>query len=151
MSRIITSSISRTLPGTSDANRAYWTGGSKLQLLILRNKKTREWAHPPEVVDFAAGDYAAEPVSGKGTVFTFSVNHHQYNPKVPVPYVLAMVELPEQEGLRVVCNIVNCDVNDVYIGMPVQVLFEQQDDLFVPLFEPDTETRESTPHNKKVS
>ena len=93
--------------------------------------------HPPERVSPDAANLVAEPVSGKGTVFTFTVNHHPYNPAVPVPYVIALVELDEQTGLRLPANIVNCGVDDVHVGMRVRVLFEQHGDVFVPVFEPD--------------
>jgi uncharacterized OB-fold protein len=33
-------------------------------------------------------------------------------------------------------NIVNCEPDEVSIGMPVQVVFEQHDDVWIPLFEP---------------
>jgi uncharacterized protein len=79
------------------------------------------------------------PVSGKGRVFTYTVNHHPFNPEVPVPYLIAIVELVEQEGLRFTTNIVNCPVESVTIDMPVRLHFEQQGDAFIPLFEPDPE------------
>ena len=43
----------------------------------------------------------ARPVSGQGTVFTYTVNYHAFNPELPTPYVIALVELAEQSGLRV--------------------------------------------------
>jgi uncharacterized OB-fold protein len=58
---------------------------------------------------------------------------------VPPPYVIAIVELEESDDLRVPTNIVGCDVESVYCGMPVQVRFEQHGDVFVPLFEPQPE------------
>ncbi len=61
-----------------------------------------------------------------------------WNPDVVVPYVIAMVELPEQAGLRLTTNIVNCATEDLYIGLPLRVTFEQQGEHFVPLFEPGT-------------
>ena len=76
------------------------------------------------------------PVSGRGTVFTYTVNHQAYNPAVQPPYVIAIVQLEEQEDLRIATNIVNCDPQDVTIGMAVQVRFEQQGGLFVPVFAP---------------
>jgi hypothetical protein len=36
-----------------------------------------------------------------------------------------------------VCNIVNCAPEEVAMGMAVTVLFEQNDDLWVPLFQPE--------------
>ena len=49
------------------------------------------------------------------------------------------VELAEREGLRFVTNIVGGEVGDVHIGMPVRVKFEQQEDVWLPLFEADPE------------
>jgi len=126
----------RILPELDDRNRPFWTGGRNGELLILRDRETGRWMHPPERVAPGAA-FEPEPVSGKGTVFTFTVNHHPYNPSVPVPYVIALVELDEQEGLRLPANIVNCDVDDVFIGMRVRVRFEEHGDVFVPVFEPD--------------
>ena len=128
----------RMLPELDDRNRAFWTGGRDGRLLILRDRETGRWVHPPErVAPEQLARLRAEPVSGKGTVFTFTVNHHAYHPEVPVPYVIALVELNEQEGLRLPANVVNCAVEDVRIGMRVRVAFEDFGEIFVPVFEPD--------------
>jgi uncharacterized OB-fold protein len=58
-----------------------------------------------------------QAVSGRGAVFTYTVNHHPFTPDVPVPYVIAIVRLEEQDDLRVVANIVGCEPDSVYIGM----------------------------------
>jgi uncharacterized OB-fold protein len=55
---------------------------------------------------------------------------------VRLPYSIAIVELAEQAGLRIIANIVGRSVEDVSIGMAVCVAFEQHDDAFVPVFEP---------------
>ena len=78
-------------------------------------------------------------MSGRGTVFTYTVNYHPFNPAVPPPYVIAIVELVEQVGLRFTTNIVDCPVDDVYIGMAVEVTFEQAGDAWVPVFRPAPE------------
>jgi uncharacterized OB-fold protein len=79
---------------------------------------------------------APEAVSGRGTVFTFTVNRQPYNPDVEVPYVIALVELVEQRGLRFATNIVGCAPEDVFIGMPVEVRFEPAGDAWAPVFAP---------------
>jgi hypothetical protein len=78
-------------------------------------------------------------VSGRGTVFTYTVNYHPFNPAVPPPYVIAIVELVEQVGLRFTTNIVDCAVDEVSIGMAVEVTFEQAGDAWVPVFRPAPE------------
>jgi uncharacterized OB-fold protein len=59
---------------------------------------------------------------------------------VPPPYVIAIVELAEQTGLRVVTNIVDCEPDSVIIGMSVEVRFEEHaldgDTVFAPVFAP---------------
>jgi uncharacterized OB-fold protein len=69
-------------------------------------------------------------------VATFSINHQPWVPGLKVPYTVAIVELVEQPGLRLTTNIVNCDPADVRIDMPVKVLFENVEDVWLPLFEP---------------
>jgi uncharacterized OB-fold protein len=69
-------------------------------------------------------------------VHTFTVNHQAWMPGPELPYVVAIVELPEQEGLRLTTNIVDCAPEEVRIGMPVEVTFEQHDDVWIPLFRP---------------
>ena len=118
----------RILPELDDRNRPFWTGGRNGELLILRDRESGRWIHPPERVAPVADGLVAEPVSGRGPVFTFTV---------PVPYVIALVELDEQEGLRLPANIVHCDPDEVHIGMRVRVGFEEHGEVFVPVFEPD--------------
>lgn len=128
----------RILPPLDDDNREFWTSGATGALRLPRCTACGRWIFPPRRSCPACGG-AAEyaPVSGKGRVFTFTVNHHVFNPDVPVPYVIAIVELVEQDGLRFTTNIVNCPPEAVEIGMPVRVLFEPQGEVFVPIFEPD--------------
>jgi uncharacterized protein len=127
----------RILPRLDDRNRPFWTGGREGKLLILRHRGTGRWVHPPERVALDADHLTPQPVSGKGSIFTFTVNHHRYHPDVPVPYVIALVELDEQVGLRLPANIVNCPTEQVHIGMRVRVRFEDHGEVFVPVFEPD--------------
>lgn len=129
----------RILPPLTPENRAFWTGGAQGELRILRCEACRRWAHPPvSACPACSGPLEPEAVSGRGKVFTFTVNYQGFHPKVPPPYVIAIVELAEQADLRIPTNIVNCELDRVACGMPVRVLFEQHGEVFVPLFEPDT-------------
>ena len=127
----------RPAPAVTDVNRAFWTGGASGQLLIQRCTCGR-WIHPPvpSCPNCGGTELRPEAVSGRATVFTFTVNRHPYDPSIPLPYVIAVVELVEQAGLRLTTNIVNCPADAVEVGMDVKVTFEQQDELFIPLFEP---------------
>lgn len=127
----------RILPRLTAVNQAFWTGGAAGQLLIQRCSSCRRWVHPPvERCPVCAGALVPEPVSGRGTIFTFTVNFHEYNPAVPPPYVIAIVELDEQADLRLPTNIVSCEPDQLRCGLAVRVRFEQHGEVFVPVFEP---------------
>lgn len=74
---------------------------------------------------------------GQGEVYTFNIMR---KPGVPfmadrVPYVVALITL--DEGTRVLTNVVNCAPEDVKIGMPVKVAWEElTDGRNLPVFEP---------------
>jgi uncharacterized OB-fold protein len=68
-------------------------------------------------------------------VVTFTINRQAWTPELEKPYVVAIIELAEQTGLRLLSNIVGCDPNEVAIDMPVMVTFAQFDDVWIPLFE----------------
>lgn len=86
-------------------------------------------------------DIPYQPVSGRGVVHSFTVNHQVWNPLVETPYVIGLVELVEQEGLRLMTNLVDVDPDDVVIGEPVEVTFEAHGEVFVPLFRPAQATK----------
>jgi hypothetical protein len=126
----------RIPPPLTRASRPYWTSGASGRLRLLRDRRTGRWLSPFEEIPEGAEPHE-EDVSGKGVVFTFTVNHHRYHPDVPPPYVIAIVELNEQADLRVPTNLVNCDFDELRIGMPVRVRFEAAGEIHYPLFEPD--------------
>lgn len=131
----------RMLPALDDHNRAFWTGGADGVLRIPFCTGCDVWVSPlaAECPD-CDGALEARPVSGRGTVFTYTVNHQPFNPAVPVPYVIAIVELDEQSDLRIASNIVDCEPDSVHIGLPVEVRFERQDvgdeTVYMPVFAP---------------
>jgi uncharacterized OB-fold protein len=128
----------RILPRLTDLNRPFWTGGEGGELRFLRCDDCGYYIHPPVPVCPRCHSKAqhAEAVSGDATLFTYSVNHQAWMPGPELPYAVAIVELPEQDGLRLTTNLVRCPLGDIAIGMPLRVTFEQHDDVWIPLFEP---------------
>ena len=75
--------------------------------------------------------------SGKGLVFTFCVYRQAFHPawKDDIPYNVAYVKL--DEGPLLMANIVGCAYQDIYIGMPVKVVFEDlTEEITLPKFKP---------------
>ena len=128
----------RDLVQPSEWSRPFWTGGANDELLIYRCQQCRRWFHPPAPAccHCQSRQVAPEPASGYGTVQTFTVNHHPWSNTFPPPYVISIVALAEDPGTRVTTNIVNCNPDAVFVGMPVHVLFRPAGDIYLPLFEP---------------
>jgi len=128
----------RVPPPINETNRPFWTGGARGELLIQWCPACARWNHPPTPTCPGCGGHPeARPVSGDGTIFTYTIARHQYHPDVPVPLIIAIVELAEQPGLRFITNIVGAGENDVAIGMPVKVTFEPAgDQAWAPTFTP---------------
>ena len=107
--------------------QGFWQSTADGELRLCRCRSCGLWHHPPlEHCRHCAAPTAFEPVTGNGTISTFIV---QRQPAVVgyfdlVPYAVAIVELDEQPGLRLTGRVVDIDVDDVRIGMPVQARIE---------------------------
>jgi uncharacterized OB-fold protein len=128
----------RLLPRLDDTNRFFWTSGEDGKLRFLRCQQCGYWLHPPapRCPRCLSKDLDVEAVSGQATLHTFTVNHQPWYPGLDPPYVIAIVELPEQDGLRLTTGIAGCSPDDVEIGMPLQVTFDHYEDVWLPFFEP---------------
>lgn len=127
----------RQLPALEPDTEFFWTAGAEGRLKISRCQACGCWQHPPlPRCPKCQGEVAPEPVSGRGRVATFTVNEQPWVPGLQVPFVFAAVELAEQAELYVFTNIVGCPPEAVRTGMPVEVIFEQHGELFLPLFQP---------------
>ena len=136
----------RILPPLTEVDRPFWTGGADGRLLIQHCTACDRFLHPPvPSCPDCGGTPEPRPVSGRGTVFTFTVNHQAFRPEVPPPYVVAIVELDEQDDLRLPTNLVDCDADAMTIGQPVEVLFEHHGEHWVPVFRPWPGARSASP------
>ena len=132
----------RLLPAVGPDNEHFWRGGAEGELRFLRCAACRYYVHPPAPIcpECLGRELRPEAVSGRARVHTYTVNHHPWVPGFPPPYVVAIVDVEEQAGLRLTTNVVGCAPEEVAIGMPVRVVFEEREDgIFLPLFEPDRE------------
>ncbi|QXJ23274.1 Zn-ribbon domain-containing OB-fold protein [Actinomadura graeca] len=111
-------------PDVNPDTAEFWAATQEGRLLVTRCSQCGEavW-YPRPICPFChSTDTVLEQASGRGTVYTFSIVRRAPGEwGQATPYVLAYVEL--EEGPRVMTNIVDCSVEDVYIGAPVEVVF----------------------------
>lgn len=132
----------RLRPFLDPDNEAFWTGGADQKLRIVRCRACGLFIHPatPRCRRCRSADVAPEVVSGRARVRTFTINHQPWIPESQ-PYIIALVELPEQPNLILTTNLVDVEGENVFIGMDVKVVFEEDDGIFFPLFRPVAQPR----------
>lgn len=116
----------------------FWSAGADGVLRILHCDDCDSLVHPPKPACHYCRSTNLGPVevSGRGTVVGCTVNHQQWLPSFPPPYVVASVVLDEDPRVHLTTNIVGCEPDDVFVGMPVEVRFEPDGDLWFPVFTP---------------
>ena len=117
----------------------YWQAAANNQLLIQKCLDCGELQFYPRGVckSCLSSSLSWQQASGQGTVYTFTVNYRAPHPGFvdDIPFVTAIVEL--SEGVRMMTNIVECDPEQVTIGMPVRVVFDKvTDEIALPKFRP---------------
>lgn len=123
---------------TPDADTApYWSGARNGKLMIQHCDDCGKYQLYGRSRCVQCGGPATwVEASGRGTVYSFTVIRQNYSRpfRDMLPYVVALVDL--HEGPRLMTNVVNCDPDDVAVGMAVRATFEQvSEEAGIALFE----------------
>jgi uncharacterized OB-fold protein len=127
----------RPRPRLDAINRPFWTGGGDGRLQIQKCGDCGAFTHPPLPLcrHCQSENVTHEAVPGTGVIDGFTVNHQAWAPGLEVPFVIARIRLDGAPGVYLTSNIVGCPLEDVRCDDRVRVVFEEQDGVFLPLFE----------------
>lgn len=132
----------RPVPEPDEASAFFWDGARDGRLLVQRCANCSAYQYPPDVACIRCQSQELVPteVSGRGTLYSYAVVDRPYQAGfvAAVPYVVGLIDLPEQAGLRMLTNVVDADPGDLRVGMPVEVVFETRGDVVLPQFRPAT-------------
>lgn len=132
------------LPQETEENRPFWESARRHALRLQKCTSCDTYRYPvaPYCPECLSEDAEWVPVSGKATVFGFTIIHQRYHPYFAdkVPYNVAVVEL--EEGPKLVTNIVDIANENIRIGMPVTITYQEVVDGFtLPKFRPQDADR----------
>jgi uncharacterized OB-fold protein len=127
---------------TIELEHAPWWEAAKEQRLLVRRCRGCGKAHlypRPFCPACWSADVEWEQASGRGRLYTWSVVHANGLPpfSTRLPYVAALVDL--EEGPRMMTNVVQCDPDRLTCDQPLEVVWEQEQDLVLPRFRPSQE------------
>lgn len=120
-------------PTAEAGTESFWEGSKngKLMVKFCQSCKEPHW-YPRTLCPFCFGDTEWKQASGKGTIYSFSIMQRGN----PNPYCIAYVTL--DEGVTMMSQIVDCDLDSVSIGQKVEVVFKTSEGGThqVPMFKP---------------
>ena len=103
--------------------REFWAGAARSELVLpYRPDEGRyDWYPDPDDLD----SYEWRPVSGRATLFSWSVVRHAFLPQYAdlVPYVTGLAALEEDPDVRLATVVVDCEPDDLEVDMPLAVTF----------------------------
>jgi uncharacterized OB-fold protein len=121
----------KPLPAPDELSQPFWDAAKQHKLIVQRCQECGYFNHPPRPACDACQSQQLqfEPVSGRGTVYSFTIMHQ---PNIAgfedqIPYVNIFVELAEQPLLFMVANLPGSERDKVRIGGRVEAYFEDVD------------------------
>ncbi len=128
----------RALPAPDNASRHYWQSAAEGRLVVQRCTSCDAYQfYPRALCASCAGETEWVDASGRGTLHTFTVIRQNRSEAFAAlsPYAVGIVEL--EEGVRMMSNIVDCDVEELEVGMALEVLIlKAADDVGLPFWRP---------------
>ena len=120
-------SAPRPAPGVTEESQPFWDACARGELVAQRCGACGLFRHYPQPM--CPSCHATErewgALSGRGEIYSFVISHRAFHPawKDHVPYVIATVEL--DEGVRMVCDLLDVAPERVAIGQRVEVDFQE--------------------------
>ena len=107
------------VPEIYPEHQEYWDAAASGTLLLKKCNDCQQYHYYPRTFcpHCMSENVEWQEAKGTGVVYTYSVMRHG------VPYAIAFIEL--DEGIRMMTNIVDCDLDTIHIGQKVQVVFKQ--------------------------
>ena len=115
----------RPIPRRIPIAAPYFDGAREGRLVLQRCPRDGFFFYPRARCPICLGeDWKWETVSGRGTVYSYTVDRVGLDPaqQGQLPLIIAAVEL--EEGPRLTTRIVGCAPEAVSVGLPVEVRFE---------------------------
>lgn len=121
-----------TCPGTNVENQPFFDGAASGKFLIKSCDDCGQNHFYPRAIcpHCFSSNTTWKQSPGSGVIYSFSVMR-----RVPQPYAIAYVTL--DDGVTVMTNIVDCDLDALDIGQRVKAVFRKTDgEVTVPAFVP---------------
>ncbi len=128
----------RPLPQPDLDTEPFWEAAKQGKLMVQYDTTANKYRWPPVPYLASGAGFNIEwrEISGRGTIYSYTIVQPPAHPAFEPPYVVAMIVAEESPDVRIVANIKNVEPEKLAIGMPVKVQFETVEDMALPYFVP---------------
>jgi uncharacterized OB-fold protein len=105
---------------------AFWSAAAEGRLIIERCDACGADSFPPRGMCRNCRGRALSPVevTGRGRVYSYTINYQRWLPDLDVPFAIVLVEFPDHPGVRIVGRLRGCEPEQVAVDDEVEVGFE---------------------------
>ena len=124
-------------PMANKESLPFWQAAAEHKLVVQRCNQCEHMQLPPSPIcsECRSDDTHFHEVSGRGEVYTYTTVHRPIAMDQKVPFVVAVITLEGAGGVRMISNIVEIEPEELEIGMPVTVAWEDMsDEMAIPRF-----------------
>lgn len=118
-------------PAVTEETEAFWAAAAEGRLLVECCDSCGAYNFPPAGMCRSCQGRSVTPVevTGRGRIYSFTVNYQRWLPELEVPYAMALVEFPSYPGVRVFGRLRGATPEDtepdnIEIGGEVEIGFE---------------------------
>ncbi len=118
----------KPLPAITPEYERFWAGLKSHEFLVPKCPDCGHynWSPYPACRSCLSTNQEWTRVSGEGSLYTFTVVHRGPGAfSAETPYIMAVAELKERpRAVLVMSNLIDCRPEDVQIGMPIKIVYE---------------------------
>ena len=130
------------LPDVDDKEGApFWEGTCQGEIRFPKCRSCNQFHwYPCVLCPFChSPDIEWQALTSQARLFSWTCVRRDLGPLFAIrgPHIIGLVEFDEAPDLRLVTNLVDCQPEEVYVGMPLEAVFQRvNDNVTLPLFKP---------------
>lgn len=136
-------SYEKPIPLKTEDNHPYWDAADNYQLNLQKCNNCGKYANPPgpACANCGSQDVTWEEMGDdvQAKIYTYVISYRPFLPgfQDDLPLVIAQAQLNNALEVKIMCNLLECDAKDVYVGMPVKMIWQDiTDDRALPQWAP---------------
>jgi uncharacterized OB-fold protein len=124
----------RPLPHPTPLSAPHWEGAKQGRLMVQRCDDCHHHVFPPQPACGAcfSPNLTWVPSSGRGTIYSYTIIHRPPDETFETPYCAAIIEV--NEDWYMISNVIGTPMEEIAVGLPVEVAFVPVEDMVLPMF-----------------